>query len=75
MNKEIKQLFSIYNLLNIKNTATIIEIGARDCEETLMLNELFKPTRLFTFECNPATLVKCREKIKPFSNIILTEKQ
>lgn len=74
MNKEIKLLYSIYNLLTTKNAATIIELGARDCNETLMLNELFKPNRLFTFECNPATLVKCRETIKPFSNITLTEK-
>lgn len=74
MNKEIKQLFSIYNLLTTKNANTIIELGARDCTETLMLNELFKPQRLFTFECNPATLTVCREKTNPFSNIILTEK-
>ena len=55
------------------NIGTILEIGARDCVETLVFNKNFPDSRIFTFECNPSTLPKCRNNVSNVSNIELIE--
>lgn len=52
----------------------IVEVGARDCEETVALAERFPAARVYTFECNPATLPLCRERVSDFKKITLIEK-
>lgn len=52
----------------------IIEIGARDCRETLAFNSYFPNAEIFAFECNPNTLPFCRQAIKGIKNIELIEK-
>ena len=52
----------------------LVEVGARDCQETLRFRELLPDADIFTFECNPATLPLCRKAIHPFENIHLIEK-
>jgi FkbM family methyltransferase len=52
----------------------IIELGARDCNETISLNHFYPNAKVFTFECNPEKIDECREKVKNFSNIKLIEK-
>jgi FkbM family methyltransferase len=53
---------------------TIVEVGARDCQETLGLNEKFPEAVIYSFECNPGTLAKCRAAVKNIRNIHLVEK-
>ncbi len=56
------------------NVNNIVEIGARDCEETLLLNQMFPKSQITTFECNPVMIPVCEEKVKGFSNIKLIKK-
>lgn len=60
--------------LNKKNINTIVEVGARDCAETLDFYNLVRPKKIYTFECNPATLPICRKRIKGIKSIHLIEK-
>ena len=48
---------------------TIVELGARDCAETLGFHKLINNANIYGFEPNPATLPICREMVKPFNNI------
>jgi FkbM family methyltransferase len=52
---------------------TIVEVGARDCGETLDFHATFPQARIYTFECNPATLPKCRAAVLGKSAITLIE--
>lgn len=63
-----------HKYLSNQKIQTILEIGARDCSETLDFYNLLHPKSIYTFECNPATLPLCRNKIKSFSSIHLIEK-
>lgn len=53
---------------------TIVEIGARDCRETVSFDLLLPGSDIFTFECNPETLSQCRNAIVGKKNIKLIEK-
>jgi len=53
---------------------TIVEVGARDCRETLGFHTLFPQAAVFAFECNPATLPQCREAVRGVANVTLIEK-
>ena len=61
-------------LLGPENVHTIVEIGAKDCTETIGFAKYFPNARIYAFECNPATLPLCRERIKNTKNITLIEK-
>ena len=52
----------------------IVEVGARDCRETLGFAELFPSARIFAFECNPDTLPVCRAAVAGRKEIHLVEK-
>ncbi len=53
---------------------TIVEVGARDCVETLDFESTFPEARIFAFECNPATLPACRLAVMGRDRIKLVEK-
>jgi FkbM family methyltransferase len=53
---------------------TIIEIGSRDCEETLIFNDFFPKAHIYAFECNPDTLPICKSRVKDINSITLVEK-
>ena len=53
---------------------TVFELGARDGTETVMFEERFPAARIFTFECNPATLERCRHVVARLKNAQLVEK-
>ena len=53
---------------------TIFELGARDCNETLAFSETFPNATIYSFECNPQTLPKCRQAVNSVGNINLIEK-
>ncbi len=52
----------------------IIELGARDCKETLCFEENYLNANILTFECNPAALPVCRERVSGKPRITLFEK-
>jgi FkbM family methyltransferase len=52
----------------------LFEFGARDGAETVMIASEFPEARVFSFECNEATLPRCREKVALNSRITLIEK-
>jgi len=52
----------------------IFEMGANNCEDTLEFAKKLPTAKIYTFECNPDTLLDCRQKIKGIENITLTEK-
>lgn len=63
--------YSKYILQPIK---TVVELGARDCKESVRFSELLPNARIFAFECNPNTLELCRANIHDHVNISLIEK-
>jgi FkbM family methyltransferase len=69
INKVLEILFA-----NIADVQSIIEVGARDCNETLLFFENYPKAQIFTFECNPATLPICRDKVQGKFRVTLTEK-
>jgi FkbM family methyltransferase len=52
----------------------VIEIGARDCQETLTFHRLFEKATIYAFECNPATLPVCRLATRGVRQVRLIEK-
>ncbi len=72
---------SLYRFIDIvlkfypkNNVSTIVELGARDCTETLEFNKIFPKADIFTFECNPNTLPICKRRIKGIDKITLIDK-
>ncbi len=57
-----------------EQTKTILELGARDCQESLRFAKKFPHANIYAFECNAHTLPKCREAIQNYPNITLIEK-
>jgi FkbM family methyltransferase len=60
--------------LGADGVRTIVEIGARDCRETLGFHAAFPAARIHTFECNPATLPQCRAAVAGKPAITLVER-
>lgn len=61
-------------LLEPGTVRTIVEVGARDCTETLDFANAYPAARIVAFECNPATLPACRRAVAGNANIALVEK-
>jgi FkbM family methyltransferase len=53
---------------------TIVEVGARDCRETLGFRALFPQAAIYAFECNPTTLPRCRDAVRGLPRVTLIEK-
>jgi FkbM family methyltransferase len=56
------------------NVETVVEVGARYGDESLMLSNTFKDAHVFSFECNPFTVVQCSQKLEHNLNITFTPK-
>lgn len=54
-----------------KKPAIILDVGSRDCGESLELSRAFPNARIFAFECNPQTLPICRSVCADCSAITL----
>ena len=52
----------------------IVEVGARDCQETLRFHALYPASAIYAFECNPQTLPLCRQAVAGIAAIQLVEK-
>ncbi|WP_198146755.1 FkbM family methyltransferase [Methanosarcina vacuolata] len=61
-------------LLGKQSIKVLVEVGARDCRETLSFYKLLPNANIYTFECNPQTLPDCRAAVKNKPRINLIEK-
>ncbi len=59
---------------NANHFKTIVEIGARDCQESLAFTKLFPNAHVYSFECNPRLLDLCRFNAAKSDRITLIEK-
>lgn len=64
----------VKDLLGEESIKVLVEVGARDCRETLRFHKLLPNANIYTFECNPQTLPGCRDRVKNKSKIHLIEK-
>jgi FkbM family methyltransferase len=58
----------------LQDVTCIVEVGARDCRETLGFAESFPAARIYALECNPDTLPACRKAVAGRASITLIEK-
>lgn len=56
------------------NPKIIFEVGARYGDESIKLSEIFSDSKIFSFECNPNTVVICESNLKKYSNITFINK-
>jgi FkbM family methyltransferase len=70
---QIDRLVTIAKKVLPKPVTQIIEIGARDCAETIAFTQLFPAADIITFECNPDTLPRCRKRVADHPRITLVE--
>lgn len=61
-------------LIGRERVRVVIEVGARDCAETLDFQRTFPNASICAFECNPATLPVCRRAVQGLARVTLTEK-
>ena len=52
----------------------IIECGSRDCLDAIIMNEYYKPEIIYSFECNPESILVCEKNIISYENIKLIKK-
>ena len=72
--KHLDKFVEIAKKLLSKKNYIIVEVGARDCTETVMFDAMLPHSNIFAFECNPDTLPKCHKAILGKKNITLIEK-
>lgn len=59
--------------LQINNIKTVFEVGARYGDETKKLKITFPNSKIFSFECNPKTIDKCKKKLKNIKGIYFND--
>lgn len=62
------------NYLSSNNPLTILDIGSRDCMQSVEFANMFPNARILAFECNKNTLDICCKNIKDYPNIELIPK-
>lgn len=55
--------------LSIEDIKIVFEVGARYGDESIVLSNIFKNSKIFSFECNPLTIDICSNKFKGNKNI------
>jgi FkbM family methyltransferase len=55
--------------LDINNVKTVFEVGARYGDESKKLMEIFPNSKIYSFECNPITIDKCKMNLYNINNI------
>ena len=74
MERNLSRFATLARALLPDKVRWIVEVGARDCRETLGFGELFPSASIAAFECNPDTLPACRAAVAGRQNIRLVEK-
>lgn len=70
----LEKFFSVSQLLLENNVKYIFEFGSRYGEDSVQFAKQFPDAMVYSFECNPNTLVECRKATSQYRNIVLTEK-
>lgn len=73
-NTAVNTLVKTYSKFIDQPIKTIIEVGARDCQESVQFSDLLPDATVFAFECNPHTINLCKQNIENHPNIKLIEK-
>lgn len=60
--------------LDASRVRVVLDVGARDCAESADFARAYPAATIYAFECNPATLPKCRAAAAAEPRIRLTEK-
>ena len=58
---------------NFNRNLVILDIGSRDCMQSIEFNNHFKNSKIYAFECNPNTIPICMNNIKNYTNIKLID--
>lgn len=74
LTREVHAFLAIYKKVFGGDPKVIVECGARDFVETTLFSQLSPKSHIYSFECNPFTLPKCRERLAQLSNVELIEK-
>jgi FkbM family methyltransferase len=62
------------NRIQKSSINTIMECGSRDGLDAIELNNFYHPERIYSFECNPESILVCEENVKEYGNIKLVKK-
>lgn len=54
--------------------SVVLELGSRDGAQAVEIAEAFPDTRVYSFECNPPSIKKTRERTRDFYNIEVVPK-
>ena len=69
------RLVEVYrSALPARDVRVVLEVGARDCEESMQFTQSFSRALVHAFECNPDTLPVCRRVAASNERVRLTEK-
>lgn len=75
MENNIKKLIDIIPIIfGNHRIKIIVELGSRDGLNTEILHNTFPKSKVYSFECNPATIDICRKKISGLKRAKLIEK-
>lgn len=55
------------------DVGTIVEVGARYGDESIELSNCFPGARIYSFECNPRVVDRCKNKLMGHENITFME--
>ncbi|RZK63852.1 MAG: FkbM family methyltransferase, partial [Pedobacter sp.] len=73
--ESVSKISAIANeLIGHEKINVIFEFGSRYGEDSIAFAKLYPSGTIYSFECNPNTLAECRRNVKPYQNIVLTEK-
>ena len=59
---------------SLEEVKMVVELGARDCTETMAFVDSLPNAEVYAFECNPATLPLCRKAVAKSKRAHLVEK-
>lgn len=75
MENNQRRLFRILDkFFKRDDSLTILDIGARDCRESINFSQYYRNSKIYAFECNPETIPVCKKNIEGHQNITLVEK-
>jgi FkbM family methyltransferase len=59
---------------NKEDAKVIIELGARDCVDTILLEQIYPNAKIYSIECNPNQIDICKENLKKTNRTTFIQK-
>ena len=59
----------ILDLIEIK-PSVLFEVGSKYGFDSITMSKKYKNSKIYSYECNPATVDECRDNLKGYNNII-----